>query len=69
MKVNMNYLSRKEHWRNYRLETEEEYRLLQYIKWKGGWKALYYALTTEERIELFHRLKKEIEEWERMESK
>ena len=45
-------------------EREEEYRLEQYIKWKGGWETLYYALTEEERVRVFERLKKEIEEWE-----
>lgn len=46
-------------------ETDEEYRLQQYLKWKGGWEAVYYALTQEERHKLFKRLQKEIEEWER----
>jgi len=50
-------------------ETDEEYRLQQYLKWKGGWEAIYYALTTAERIRVFKRLQKEIEEWEREEAR
>lgn len=50
-------------------KTDEEYRLQQYLKWKGGWEAIYYALTTAERIRMFKRLQKEIEEWEREEAR
>jgi len=46
-------------------ETDEEYRLQQYLKWKGGWEAIYYVLTTAERMRVFKRLQKEIEEWEK----
>ena len=46
-------------------ETEEEYRLQQFLKWKGGWETLYYILTPIERKIMFDRLKIEIEKWER----
>lgn len=45
------------------------YRLQQFLKWRGGWAALYYALTEKERRELFDRLADQIHEFERGETK
>ena len=55
-------------------ETEKEYRLQQYrlqqyLKWSGGWEAIYYKLTIHEREKLFDRLKERIEEFEKGEMK
>ena len=46
-------------------ETEKEHRLQQYLKWSGGWEAIYYKLTAHEREKLFDRLKERIEEFEK----
>lgn len=48
-------------------ENDREYRLEQFIKWHGGWEALFYALTQEERGQIFERLRERIEKWEREE--
>lgn len=45
-------------------ETAKEYRLEQFIKWRGGWEALYYGMSTREREALFDRLEERIEEFE-----
>lgn len=35
---------------------DKAHRLQQYLKWEGGWEALYYNLTTAEREGLFDKL-------------
>lgn len=41
------------------------YRLQQFLKWRGGWAAIYYALTGRERREFFDRLAEQIIEFEK----
>lgn len=45
-------------------EQAKEYRLQQFLKWEGGWEAIYYALTPEERQTVYDRLRHRIEVFE-----
>jgi hypothetical protein len=36
--------------------VDKEYELQQFLKWEGGWEALFYSMTTEERIAMYDRM-------------
>lgn len=44
------------------------YRLQQFLKWRGGWAAIYYVLTEQERREFFDRLSEQILKFEKGEA-